>query len=161
MPVRLICVCIPVFAGSEKCQGLEVRNHSYEEEAEFEFAVKNGWNLLISTACLLPRLLQNTLQEPFGHPDRNGVEVAVQSQGGSLLSALIPVSLFSRKRQQTSPIGVPPYGQPCTVLLDDQFFSAARSVTWLTCWVLLGHYAFLALSRASRIQPIIQIRQKR
>lgn len=82
MPVRLICVCIPVFAGSEKCQGLEVRNHSYEEEAEFEFAVKNGWNLLIPTACLLPRLLQNTLQEPFGHPDRNGVEVAVQSQGG-------------------------------------------------------------------------------
>lgn len=30
--------------------------------------------------------------------------------GRLLLGALIPVSLFSRKRSQTSPIGVPPYG---------------------------------------------------
>lgn len=69
--------------------------------------------------------------------------------------------LFSRKRWRTIPTGAPPFGWPCTALLDGQSCSAAPSATWPTCWALLGHCAFLALSRASRIQPIIQIPPKR
>lgn len=101
------------------------------------------------------------IQETFRHSGSNEMEIVAQCQGSLLLMYCQPVSLFSRKKQRISPIDVPRYGWRYTVLLDDQFFLAAPSVTWLTCWVLLGLCAFLALFKASRTQPIAQMQLMR